>query len=121
MISPACETDTSSLPMTASSSSRPGTNSSRMTTSSNSKADETESPTAAASLALATPMEEPRLAGFTKRGSPSAAIASSMTSGDQADRCTRRQAATGMPLSCSTDLAMPLSMQTAEDSTPAPT
>ena len=37
---------------------------------------------------LATPMEDPRLAGLTKRGRPSASSASSMTSVDQADRAT---------------------------------
>ena len=48
-------------------------------------------------------------------------MASAKTSADQVDRCTSRQAATGMPLSCRTDLVMPLSMHTADDSTPAPT
>ena len=73
MISPASDTRTSSLPMSASSSSRPRTNSSRITWSSNSKAESTASPRPAASWTLATPMDDPRLAGFTKMGSPSAA------------------------------------------------
>ena len=55
------------------------------------------------------------------RQSQSAATASSMTSLDHDDRATSLQAATGSPWSCSTDLAMPLSMQMADESTPAPT
>ena len=58
-----------------------------ITWSSNSKAAVTASPSAAASAALATPMEEPRLAGLTKSGSPRAATASSRTSRDQVWRC----------------------------------
>ncbi len=71
--------------------------------------------------ALATPMDDPRFAGFTKIGSPSAATASSITSLDHDGRDTSLHAATGRPWSCSTDLAMPLSMQMADESTPAPT
>ena len=68
MISPASDTRTSSLPMSASSSSRPRTNSSRITWSSNSKAESTASPRAAASRTLPTPIDDPRFAGFTKSG-----------------------------------------------------
>ena len=95
--------------------------SSRITWSSNSNAVSTASPNAAASGTLATPMDDPRLAGFTKTGRPRAAIASSIASADHDERDTSRHAATGRPASCRTALAMPLSMQMAEESTPAPT
>ena len=74
-----------------------------------------------ASCTLLTPMDDPRLAGLTKSGRPSRPAAAASPSSPWSARVTSCQGATGIWWSCSTDLAMPLSMQMAEDSTPAPT